>query len=343
MVTARAMITHADDAPAYWQIGNLWRTMATGVQTDNVFTLLDQIVHSGGGGGPCTHTHTQDEGLYVVSGKCTFNAGGNDGLPAGPGTFVAIPRLTEHSFTVDEEDTQLLNFYLPAGFEVLLTGIAHPADRNEPPPPGVPLPPPHLVRKLASDYGQTAVLGMPFIDKARPGIMSTRPTPGATIFPFTAHAKGVPSYWYKDGLWSVLGSSKQTGESYTMLQLNLRKGVISSPHIYNDHDEVFYILSGDCTFLLGDRIERCSKGALVFIPKGTPSSHRVDSETALMLNIHTPGGFDEALEQLGQKATEFRLPNIGDSAEVKQTDARLRNMLLNGLGIKNIAVTDPLS
>ena len=132
-------------------------------------------------------------------------------MPAGPGTFVAIPRLTEHSFTVDESDTQLLNFYLPAGFEVLLTGISHPADRNEPPPPGVPLPPPHLVRKLAADYGQTGVLGMPFIDKARPGIMSTRPTPGATIFPFTAHAKDVPSYWYKDGLWSVLGSSKQTG------------------------------------------------------------------------------------------------------------------------------------
>jgi hypothetical protein len=43
-----------------------------------------------------------------------------------------------------------------------------------------------------------------------------------------------------------------------------------------------------------------------------------------MLNIQTPGGFDEALEQLGQKVTEFRLPKIGDSAEAKQTDASLR-------------------
>jgi hypothetical protein len=54
--SSRAVVSHADSAPAFWQIGNLWRAMATGVQTSNSFTLLDQIVHSGGGGGPCTHT-----------------------------------------------------------------------------------------------------------------------------------------------------------------------------------------------------------------------------------------------------------------------------------------------
>lgn len=129
---AKPIITHAKDAPAYWQIGNLWRVMATGVQTDNSFTLLDQIVNDGGGGGPVTHTHTQDEGLYVIKGACTFNAGGHHGLEAKAGTFVSVPRLTEHSFTVDSPETQILNFYLPAGFEQLLIGIAHPADRNEP-------------------------------------------------------------------------------------------------------------------------------------------------------------------------------------------------------------------
>jgi quercetin dioxygenase-like cupin family protein len=95
-----------------------------------------------------------------------------------------------------------------------------------------------------------------------------------------------------------------------VLQLNLRKGVISSPHIYNDHDVVFYILSGDCTFLLGDRFEQCTKGALVFIPKGTTSPHRVDSETALMLNIHTPGGFDEAFDSWGRRSLNSAYPRL---------------------------------
>lgn len=49
-----AVVSDAGTAPAYWQIGNLWRVMVTGVQSENSFTLLDQVVTDGGGGGPCT-------------------------------------------------------------------------------------------------------------------------------------------------------------------------------------------------------------------------------------------------------------------------------------------------
>ncbi|KAL9578250.1 MAG: hypothetical protein Q9203_007167, partial [Teloschistes exilis] len=129
-------------------------------------------------------THTQDEGLYVVSGQCTFNAGGKDRKIATAGTFVNFPRLIQHSFTVDVLNTQLLNFYLPAGFEQLLTGIAHRADRSGPPPPDVPLAPTWLIEKLAEDYGQTAILGIPFKDLADANNMKTQPTPGATLFPY---------------------------------------------------------------------------------------------------------------------------------------------------------------
>lgn len=334
------MITHAKDAPAYWQIGNLWRTMATGIQTDNTFTLLDQIVTSGGGGGPCTHTHTQDEGLYVVSGKCTFNAGGHDGLAAPAGTFVAIPRLTEHSFGVDEPHTQLLNFYLPAGFEMLLVGIAHPADRNEPPPPGISLPPPNLVRKLAADYGMDEVLGMPFIDKAYPGIMTTKPTPGATLFPFTSTAKETPKYWYKGGLASVLASSKQTGNSYTLLERILPQNASTRPYVLDGKDEVFYILQGSITFLLGDRIETAEQGALVFIPKSIVHGYKVNSKTALVLNLQTPGGFDEILPFLGHETEDHALPPQDFVA--KDISPATEKRILGQVAWHHVAVSDPL-
>ncbi len=57
MKTACAFVTIAQDAPAFWQLGNLWRVMATGVRTGNSFCLLDQFV-TNDGGGPYTPSHT---------------------------------------------------------------------------------------------------------------------------------------------------------------------------------------------------------------------------------------------------------------------------------------------
>ena len=56
--------------------------------------------------------HPADEGMYILEGHCTFQAGGET-AKAGPGTFVSIPRDTEHSFVVDVAHTRLLNFYTP--------------------------------------------------------------------------------------------------------------------------------------------------------------------------------------------------------------------------------------
>jgi Cupin domain len=129
-------------------IGVLWHVLATSVQTGNAMCLLDQLCSKGSG--PPRHTHPQEEGLYVASGKVTFNAGGVE-LVAGTGSLVTVPRHTEHSFIVDDEAI-LINFYFPAGFDLWLMGSALPAQRNELPPPEAPMPPYQLTRQL-SDAG----------------------------------------------------------------------------------------------------------------------------------------------------------------------------------------------
>lgn len=314
--------------------------MATGVQTSNSFTLLDQIVNDGGGGGPVTHTHIQDEGLYLIKGQCTFNAGGYHGLVAKEGTFVSVPRLTEHSFTVDAPETQILNFYLPAGWEQLLIGIAYPAERNELPPPDIPLAPPHLVDKLAADYGQVAVLGQPFKDAPDPEKMRTKPTPGATVFPFLAYANERQAYWNNGGLWTVLASGDQTGNSYCLIEQLLPQGPAQAPHHFVDRDEVYYILDGQGTFFLGERIEKAEKGALVFVPRGTVHGFRVDSPTMLLLNLHTPAGFERLLPHTGQPATERALPP--KELKVKDDNNTIVAMIMGELGMHKLAVSDPL-
>ena len=127
------------NSPAFWLIDNLWMPLAGSFLTDGNFCLIEQVCGVGIGG-PCTHAHPSDEGLYILEGHCTFNAGGET-VQAGPGTFVSVPRLVEHSFTVDEPNSRLLNFYTPGGFEMLLMSIATPAAEREPPAPNSQSPP----------------------------------------------------------------------------------------------------------------------------------------------------------------------------------------------------------
>jgi len=281
----------------------------------------------------------------VVSGKCTFNAGGHQGLPGTPGTFVAIPGNCEHSFTVDEPDTHILNFYLPAGFEQILIGISHPAKRREPPPPeliGEMMPPPELVKKLSEDYGMTSMIEDPLIDGPDPARMLTKPTPGAKSFPFTANAasEDLVSYWALGGLWTILASGNQTG-SYILMEQHLPKGVAANPHLHTSNEEVFYILDGRMTFLLGDRIQTARQGALIFVPRGTVHAVRVDSETAHVLNLHSPAGFERLADLIGTPTKEKSMPP--NTFKAKEVDPAVEARLLNSIGLCNVALANPLA
>ena len=312
--------------------------MATGVQTGNSFCLLDQMV-TDQGGGPCTHSHTQDEGLYVVSGHCTFQAGGET-VSAGAGSFVSVPHHTEHSFVVDQPGTQLLNFYLPAGFELFLMGIAHPAERNELPPHGVALPPPRLVEQLSRDYGQIAgPFGLPGIVPPRDDNMVTKPKQDATALPFRSDAGNAPAYWHAGGLWSVLADGAATDGSYCLLEQVLPAGPAAPPHLHMEMDEMFYVLDGEVEFLLGDRRATASKGSLAFIPRGTLHGFQVGAAGARLLNLYTPAGFERSVTTLGGKATALTLPPVGWNPP--EVSPERRRQLFGDIGMRVLALADP--
>jgi len=61
----RAFVATPDDAPGFWQLGNLWRVMASGILTGNAFCLIDQLVTPDGGGA---------QSSSVASGSCSSRA-----------------------------------------------------------------------------------------------------------------------------------------------------------------------------------------------------------------------------------------------------------------------------
>lgn len=184
----------------------------------------------------------------MISGKCTFNAGGMQGLQGTPGTFVSVPKNTEHSSTADAPDTHILNFYLPVGLEQILIGLSHPAEERKPPPPGLikeMMSPAWLAKKLAEDYGMISGPKNPFGDRPDPDQMMTRPLEGATEFPFIANANKMASFVGMGGRWTILANGEQTGGSFCLLEVKLKKGVVVLPRMYKERVKCFIFFMGE--------------------------------------------------------------------------------------------------
>src|SRR3954451_20005186 len=77
-------------------VGDVYRFLATGKETDGKYALFEAQV--GPGGGPPPHVHSrEEEGFYVLDGEITFTANG-ERVVAKAGTFANMPVGTPHGF-----------------------------------------------------------------------------------------------------------------------------------------------------------------------------------------------------------------------------------------------------
>ena len=327
-----------ENCPAFWLIDNLWMPLAGSFLTDGNFCFIEQICGVGVGG-PCTHAHPSDEGLYVLEGHCTFHAGGET-VQAGPGTFVSVPRLVEHSFTVDVPNSRLLNFYSPGGFEMLLMSIATPAAERKPPEPGSqPMPPRWMVEECSREFGQIPVLGLPFADPPTENNMATRPSDVNPVKPYGIEATKAPSYWSQGILWTILATAEQTGGSYSLIEELCSRHSGPHPHTH-EQDEVLYIIEGKLTLIAGAETITAKAGALAYIPAHCIHSFRVDADETRILNFYLPGGFEQVIAESGVRATSHTLPPPGFEMP-KRTPEQMK-ALFQRVGMATVALPDVL-
>jgi hypothetical protein len=84
----------------------------------------------------------------------------------------------------------------------------------------------------------------------------------------------------------------------------------SSPplHVHSREDEAFYVLNGELTFRLGDRLVPASAGTFLWGPRNVPHQFRVDSPTARLLTLFVPGGGEEIFFHMSRPAEALTLP-----------------------------------
>ena len=325
------------NSPAFWLIDNLWMPLAGSFLTNGNFCLIEQVCETGIGGPP-THSHPSDEGLYILEGHCTFNAGGET-VEAGPGTLVSVPRLVEHSFTVDAPNSRLLNFYTPGGFEMLLMSLATPAAERNPPVPGsAPMPPRWMVEECSREFGQISGTALPFADPPTKENMVTHPSDVNKLKPYGINIEEAPAYWSQGILWTILATTEQTGGSYSLMEELCPKNAGPPPHTH-EQDEVIYVVEGELTMIAGAESINAKAGALAYIPARCVHSFRIDSSEARLLNFYLPGGFERVITEFGVPARSRVIPP--SSLKQRGTPEQMK-ALFQKVGMNTLAVPDSL-
>lgn len=106
-------------------VGDVYRFLATGDETDGKYATFEAVVPSGGG--PPPHIHSREEESFLVpEGQMMFQLG-DDRIVADAGTFLNTPVGSLHSFK-NESDKQarLLISVAPAGLERMFFEVGQP-------------------------------------------------------------------------------------------------------------------------------------------------------------------------------------------------------------------------
>ena len=106
-------------------VGDVYRFLATGEDTNGKYALIEALV--GPGGGPPPHVHSrEEEGFYILEGEITFTVNG-ERVVATAGMFANMPVGVPHSFKNEgNKPAKMLVTVAPAGLEKMFMEIGVP-------------------------------------------------------------------------------------------------------------------------------------------------------------------------------------------------------------------------
>lgn len=106
-------------------VGDVYRFLATGENTNGKYAVWEAIVPPGGGPPPHVHSR-EEEGFYVLEGEITFTINGEK-VVATAGTFANMPVGTPHSFKNESgKPAKMLISVAPAGLEQMFFEVGVP-------------------------------------------------------------------------------------------------------------------------------------------------------------------------------------------------------------------------
>jgi quercetin dioxygenase-like cupin family protein len=110
-------------------VGDVYRFLATGEETNGRYAMWEAIVPPGGGPPPHVHSR-EEEGFYILEGEITLQIG-EKRIVATAGMFANMPVGTPHSFKNESNrPAKMLISVAPAGLEKMFFEIGVPVSQG---------------------------------------------------------------------------------------------------------------------------------------------------------------------------------------------------------------------
>ena len=121
----RAIIRTPGEGRTIAVVGDVYRFLATGEDTNGKYALWEALVPPGGGPPPHVHSR-EEEGFYVLEGEITFTVNG-ERIVATAGTFANMPVGAPRSFKNESNGpAKMLISVAPAGLERMFFEVGVP-------------------------------------------------------------------------------------------------------------------------------------------------------------------------------------------------------------------------
>ncbi len=95
---------------------------------------------------------------------------------------------------------------------------------------------------------------------------------------------------------------EDTGDSFFLSETTIEPGFPGPPpHVHERLHDMFYVLEGELTMRLGERVERLGPGTFVCAPPGVVHTFSNETDAPVrFLNFNTPAGWERYMRELGQ-------------------------------------------
>ncbi|MDQ6874423.1 MAG: cupin domain-containing protein [Actinomycetota bacterium] len=110
--------------------------------------------------------------------------------------------------------------------------------------------------------------------------------------------------WIGRTVFDVILGADDTAGAVSLLDQSGRRGDVTPMHVHNREAEIFYVLEGGVTAWFRDAVHQLDAGGAIYLPPGQPHAFGIRTETARLISVTAPGGFDSFVRAAGMPAAE---------------------------------------